>query len=226
MTPPEPVATAAGALAELLAGNLRFVDEQRAHPNQDADRRAQVAAGQEPFALIFGCSDSRVAAEIIFDRGLGDLFVVRTAGHVVDNGVLGSIEFGVEVLDIPLVVVLGHDGCGAVRATIDAHASGRTPSGSVRHVVELVTPSVLAAARAARDERGGASDGAGPSVDAVVSEHSRQTVQLLAERSPAIARRIADGRCAVVAMEYTLAEGRTRLLTALGTVDAGADLRG
>jgi carbonic anhydrase len=203
--------SAASALAELLAGNHRFVEGQRAHPNQDAHRRTQVAAGQKPFALIFGCSDSRVAAEIIFDRGLGDLFVVRTAGHIVDNGVLGSIEFGVEVLDIPLIVVLGHDGCGAIRATMEAHATGVMPGGYVRHVVELVTLSTLSAARAGR-----------VTVDEVVAEHTQQTAQLLADRSAAIARRIEDGRCAIVAMEYTLAEGQARLLSTIGDVGASA----
>jgi carbonic anhydrase len=199
--------SAADALAELLAGNQRFVEGQRAHPNQDAHRRTQVANGQKPFALLFGCSDSRVAAEIIFDRGLGDLFVVRTAGHIVDNGVLGSIEFGVDVLDIPLVVVLGHDGCGAIRATMQAHETGVMPGGYVRHIVELVTLSTLAAARAGQ-----------VTVDEVVAEHTKQTAQLLVDRSASISRRIDEGRCAVVAMEYTLAEGKARLLTALGDV--------
>ncbi len=203
----DPALRAADALAELLSGNRRFVDGQRAHPNQDAHRRTQVATGQKPFALIFGCSDSRVAAEIIFDRGLGDLFVVRTAGHIVDNGVLGSIEFGVDVLDIPLIVVLGHDGCGAIRATMQAHETGVMPGGYVRHVVELVTLSTLSAARAGRF-----------TVDEVVAEHTQQTAQLLADRSAAIAERIQDGRCAIVAMEYTLAEGQARLLTTIGDV--------
>jgi carbonic anhydrase len=201
------ILSAADALAELLAGNGRFVDGERAHPNQDAHRRTQVANRQKPFALIFGCSDSRVAAEIIFDRGLGDLFVVRTAGHIIDNGVLGSIEFGVDLLEIPLVVVLGHDGCGAVSATMQAHATGQMPSGYVRHVVELVMLSVLTARRA------GLTD-----VNQVVAEHTQQTARLLCERSTAIAARVADGRCAIVAMEYTLTEGRARLLTTLGDV--------
>jgi carbonic anhydrase len=195
------------AAAALSAGNQRFVEGHREHPNQDAHRRTQVAGRQRPFALIFGCSDSRVAAEIIFDRGLGDLFVVRTAGHVVDNGVLGSIEFGVDLLEIPLVIVLGHDGCGAVAATMQAHASGQMPNGYIRNVVELVTLSVLTARRAGRE-----------TLDELVAEHSQQTAQLLVDRSAAIARRVADGRCAVVAMEYTLAEGRARLLTVLGDV--------
>ena len=203
------VLSAADALTELLAGNRRFVAGQGAHPNQDAHRRTQVASGQKPFALIFGCSDSRVAAEIIFDRGLGDLFVVRTAGHIVDNGVLGSIEFGVDLLEIPLVVVLGHDGCSAVQTTMEAQATGRMPGGYVRHVVELVMLSVLTARRAGL-----------MTVDEVVAEHTQQTAQLLCDRSAAIARRIAAGSCAIVAMEYTLTEGRARLLTALGDVGA------
>jgi carbonic anhydrase len=210
------VLNARDALAELLAGNQRFVEGHRAHPNQDAHRRAQVAQGQTPFALIFGCSDSRVAAEIIFDRGLGDLFVVRTAGHIIDNGVLGSIEFGVDLLEIPLVVVLGHDGCGAVKATMEAQATGRMPSGYVRHVVELVMLSVLTARRAGV-----------VSVNDVVAAHAQDTALLLPERSKAIADRIADGSCAVVAMEYTLTEGKARLLSTLGDVgDVGGAVIG
>jgi carbonic anhydrase len=201
------VLSPADALTELMAGNRRFVEDRRAHPNQDAHRRTQVAGGQKPFALIFGCSDSRVAAEIIFDRGLGDLFVVRTAGHIIDNGVLGSIEFGVDLLEIPLVVVLGHDGCSAISSAIQAHATGEMPSGYVRHVVELVMLSVLTARRAGL-----------VTVDEVVAEHTQQTAQLVTDRSAAIARRIADGRCAIVAMEYTLTEGRARLLAAIGDV--------
>ena len=111
------------ALRLLLAGNRRFVLGRREHPNQDADRRTAVAPGQRPFAVLFGCSDSRLAAEIIFDRGLGDLFVVRTAGHVVGPEVLGSIEYGIAILDVPLVAVLGHDSCGGgAAASGDPHA--------------------------------------------------------------------------------------------------------
>src|SRR6478752_2791844 len=104
--------TPQAAFEMLLAGNGRFVAGTPQHPNQDAARRAQTAPSQTPFAVLFGCSDSRLAAEIIFDRGLGDLFVVRTAGHVLGPEVLGSIEYGVSVLGAPLVVVLGHDSCG------------------------------------------------------------------------------------------------------------------
>src|SRR5215831_3419732 len=95
-------ATPDDALLELLAGNERFVTGARVHPHQDAERRAALAVGQRPFAVVFGCSDSRLAAEIIFDRGLGDLFVVRTAGHIIGAEVQASIEYGVTVLGAPL----------------------------------------------------------------------------------------------------------------------------
>jgi carbonic anhydrase len=197
----QPLPTSAEALTELLAGNRRFIENAREHPHQDAHRRSLLTHGQRPWALLFGCADSRVAAEIIFDRGLGDLFVVRTAGHVVDNGVLGSIEFGVEVLDIPLIVVLGHDGCGAVQATLSAYQSGQMPPGYLRNVVELMTPSVISARR--KGHQG---------VDAIVAEHALNTARLLSTSSAAIARRAAAGEVAIVAMEYALADGKVRVL--------------
>src|SRR5256885_14942687 len=128
----------AGALRLLLEGNERFIAGTRLHPNQDADRRAAVAPGQRPFAVLFGCADSRLAAEIIFDRGLGDLFVVRTAWHVFGPEVLGSVEHAVGTLDVRLIAVLGHDSCGAIAATLDALERGVTPDGYVRDVVERV----------------------------------------------------------------------------------------
>ena len=205
-----PMPDAAGSLAELLEGNRRFVLGDAAHPNQDAHRRATLAGGQRPFALIFGCADSRVAAEIIFDRGLGDLFVVRTAGHVVDNAVLGSIEFGVEVLEIPLVIVLGHDSCGAVKATMEAHDSGRMPSGYLRTVVEMLSSSVIGARQHGHGE-----------INEIVAEHSVQVAQQLPERSSSIGRRVADGRLAIVAMEYALSDGAVRVLSStIATPDA------
>ncbi|MFE5549268.1 carbonic anhydrase, partial [Streptomyces sp. NPDC056534] len=111
-----PRTSPAVALDALLAGNTRFVSGAPQHPNQDAARRTELAPGQDPFAVILGCSDSRLAAEIIFDQGLGDLFVVRTAGHVLGTEVLGSVEYATSVLGARLVVVLGHDSCGAVAA--------------------------------------------------------------------------------------------------------------
>src|SRR5215213_5098780 len=127
----------------LKEGNERFVAGEPLHPSQSVEDRTRLTHGQKPTAVVFGCADSRVAAEIIFDAGLGDMFVVRTAGHVADSAVLGSIEYAVTVLEVPLVVVLGHDSCGAVKATLDALDEGQVPGGYVRDVVERVTPSIL-----------------------------------------------------------------------------------
>lgn len=197
--------TPAQAWAKLARGNERFVAGEYFHPHQDAARRDSLTGGQTPFAVFFGCADSRVAAEIIFDRGLGDLFVVRTAGHVVDAGVLGSIEFGVAVLDIPLVVILGHDSCGAVAATVDAVRNGVLPGGYIRDIVERVTPSVLAAQQAGRS-----------TADEIEAEHVRHTLRLLTERSRLVADRVASGQLAVVGAVYNLAGGRARIVDQVG----------
>ncbi|TWV38552.1 carbonic anhydrase [Streptomyces misionensis] len=189
----------------LLSGNQRFVTGSPEHPNQDAARRAETAPAQRPFAVLFGCSDSRLAAEIIFDQGLGDLFVVRTAGHVVGAEVLGSIEYGVSVLDCPLVVVLGHDSCGAVAAARAAADGGRAPAGFVRDVVERVTPSVLAARAAGHDRE-----------EDILHEHIRHSVGLLLDRSRVLAERVAAGRLGVAGLSYRLADGSARLVSSHG----------
>ncbi|MGW5398539.1 carbonic anhydrase [Streptomyces sp. NPDC003952] len=195
----------AQALDGLLAGNRRFVDGAPQHPNQDAARRAELAPAQQPFAVLLGCSDSRLAAEIIFDQGLGDLFVVRTAGHVLGPEVLGSIEYGTSVLDCRLVVVLGHDSCGAVAAARTAVEEGLTATGYVRDVVERVTPSVLAA-RAA-----------GLTADSdIIDTHIRHTVNLLLDRSRVLADQVATGHTGIVGLAYQLADGHARLVTAHG----------
>jgi len=193
----------------LMAGNQRFVSGAPEHPNQDAIRRTEIAPSQQPFAVLFGCSDSRLAAEIIFDRGLGDLFVVRTAGHVMGPEVLGSIEFGVEVLGCPLVVILGHDSCGAVGAACAALEDGMTPAGYVRDVVERVTPSVLAARAAGHVEP-----------DQILAEHIRHTADLLLDRSRVLADKVAAGEAAVVGLRYSLADGSAQLVTARGLEEA------
>lgn len=211
--------TPVAAWDELLAGNDRFVRGEMAHPAQDADHRASLRAEQRPFAVVFGCSDSRVAAEIVFDRGLGDLFVVRTAGHVIDTTVLGSVEYGVQVLGAPLVLVLGHDSCGAVAAAADALTTGRMPEGFVRAVVDRVIPSIVALPS---PDAGSAPLGFGGPVDAdtLGREHVRHTVQMLLSYSAAVRAAVEDGRCAVVGATYALAEGRVRAVEAAGLPSA------
>jgi carbonic anhydrase len=200
--------TPAAALAELLSGNQRFVADAREHPNQDAARRAALASGQTPYAVVFGCSDSRLAAEIIFDQGLGDLFVVRTAGHTVGPEVLGSIEYAVTLLGTPLVVVLGHGSCGAVEATCAAISSGAMPESYLRRLVEAIEPSVKLAAERGLTE-----------VDTIVDVHIERTVGDLPRSSPVLAAAVASGQCAIVGMSYQLSAGDVHVVAADGLVD-------
>lgn len=191
----------------LKEGNERFVAGQPEHPSQSVDHRASLAEGQKPTAVVFGCADSRVAAEIIFDQGLGDMFVVRTAGHVIDSAVLGSIEYGVSVLNVPLIVVLGHDSCGAVKATLSAIDDGAVPGGYVRDVVERVTPSILLGRR----------DGL-TRVDEFEARHVNETAAQLAQRSTAISERLDAGTLAIAGVTYHLADGRAVLRDHLGDI--------
>jgi carbonic anhydrase len=129
------------AMKELIEGNKRYVGGKPKFPNTNAKRRTEVAKGQHPFAIVLGCSDSRVPPEVIFDRGLGDLFIVRTAGNVVDDIAIGSIEYAAEHLGVQLIVVLGHSKCGAVDATMKG---GEAP-GHIGSIVKKLRPPVDAA---------------------------------------------------------------------------------
>lgn len=198
----------------LRSGNDRFVADAPAHPSQNADRRRELTAAQHPHTVIFGCSDSRVAAEIIFDQGLGEVFVVRTAGHVVDTTVIGSIEYGVDILGASLVIVLGHDSCGAVAAAAHTLATGEQFPGFVRAVVDRVIPSIVsitsgdpAGAMAALSDQ-----------DVLRREHVNHTVEMLHGYSAGLARGVEEGRCAIVGLEYDLAEGSARMVSVIGEV--------
>jgi carbonic anhydrase len=197
--------TPALAWRRLREGNERFVNGESSHPNQDASRRSSLVENQHPFAVIFGCSDSRLAAEIIFDLGLGDAFVVRTAGQVIDDAVLGSLEYSVSVLGVPLIAILGHDSCGAVSATKTAVDTGQMPAGFIRDLVERITPSVLTSMRDDKHE-----------VNDMVVEHVKQTSQRLADSSRVISAAIDSGRTAVIGLSYSLAEGRANVVSGIG----------
>lgn len=219
--------TPAQAYEALIEGNRRFIAGEMLHPSQDIARRAEVSGEQHPFAVLFGCSDSRVAAEIIFDRGLGDMFVVRTAGHVLDTTVVGSVEFGVDILGAPLVVVLGHDNCGAIAGAREAMVSGKLPSGMVRAIIDRVIPSIVTRAPShAMGSQAAPSDGEG--FELVVSsheelgrEHVSETVKMLGTYSHSLARKVESGEVAIVGMEYTLSDGRAHLVEHLGDIGIG-----
>lgn len=199
--------TPAEVWQKLQEGNERFVSGELRHPNQNAARRSSLTESQHPMAVIFGCSDSRLAAEIIFDVGLGDVFVVRTAGQVIDDAVLGSLEFSVDALNVPLIVVLGHDSCGAVSAALSSSESGTMPSGHVRGLVERIFPSVLSAQQQGLT-----------TVNDTVEEHVKQTVNRLVDHSRSLHDAVEEGRTAVVGVTYRLAEGRADTVTTLGSL--------
>lgn len=202
-----PTTNPATAWKTLKEGNERFVAGKPVHPSQSVEHRASLAAGQQPIAVIFGCSDSRVAAELIFDLGLGDTFVVRTAGQAIDSAVLGSIEYAVAILDVPLIVILGHDSCGAVKAALSALDEGAIPGGFVRDLVERVAPSILMGRR----------DGLSR-VDEFEARHVRETAAQLMERSSAIAQRVSAGTLAIAGVTYHLADGKAALVDRVGDI--------
>jgi|SRR6478735_3536932 carbonic anhydrase len=131
------------ALQGLREGNLRFVNEQRRDDGESTARRRALAAQQQPFAIVLGCSDARVPAELVFDQGLGDLFVIRVAGNIVAPSQVGSVEFAAEAFGTRLVVVLGHSNCGAIHATLQQLARPwREQSRNLSSIVERIRPAV------------------------------------------------------------------------------------
>jgi carbonic anhydrase len=193
------------AWQEMKRGNARFVAGEPRHPRQDVERRAELAGGQRPRAALFGCSDSRLSAEIIFDKGLGDLFVVRNAGQVISDSVVGSLEYAVAVLEVPLIVVLGHDACGAVNAAIDSVAIDAPALPP--HIWRQIAPIVPAVRRVQRATSTDPGKTAGIDPDQVGREHLRDTVADLLHSSELISDAVAEGRLAIVGANYRLAEG-------------------
>lgn len=212
MTAPTPLK----AWQEMQRGNARFVSGEPRHPRQDVERRAELATGQRPRAALFGCSDSRLSAEIIFDKGLGDLFVVRNAGQVISDSVIGSLEYAVAVLEVPLIVVLGHDACGAVNAAIDSVAPD-APDLPPR-IWRQIAPIVPAVRRVRRYTTIGGTRPETIDADLVGREHLRDTVAELLHSSELISEAVAAGRLAVVGANYRLSEG-----TAVPDIIMGVD---
>ena len=185
------------ALARLMAGNARFVAYKEQHPDESRARRKELTGGQHPFAVILGCSDSRVPPELLFDEGLGDLFVIRVAGNVVDDDILASIEYAVEHLGTKLVVVLGHERCGAVSAAV----SGESPVGHLGTLLSAIKPSVAATANSPGDH-----------VHNCVVENARRVAQQIRESEPVLKAAIKREGLKVVAADYELDTGKVRLL--------------
>lgn len=194
---------AAEALARLKAGNARFVDGKTRHAHESANWRKQLVGGQKPFATILGCSDSRAPTELVFDQGFGDLFVIRVAGNVIAPDVVASLVYAGRHLDVSLFVVMGHTGCGAVTAAVDAKLKKSEPEPEViETLLKLIEPGLKDVNLKAPY----------PNVlAAAVEANVRLSVKKLADYVPK--KSIQDGRIILAGAIYDLATGRVRFLT-------------
>jgi len=188
--------TADSALAELKAGNEHHVRHQYQHPRETVARQRELTTGQHPHAEILSCADSRVPPEIVFDQGLGDLFVVRVAGNVASDTEIGSLEYGAEHLHIPLLVVLGHESCGAVTAAVQGGAEAH-----IAALVNLIKPAV-------EKSRGQSGDAVANAVRANV----QMVVQQLRASTPVLSELVAHGKLRIVGGVYSLETGRVTWL--------------
>jgi carbonic anhydrase len=189
MTPDE-------ALRQLMAGNQRFVAQKRKSPHQDTVRLTEVAKGQKPFAAILGCADSRVPSEIVFDQGFGDLFVCRVAGNIAIAEEIGSLEFGTAVLGSKVIMVMGHERCGAVDATL----KGASVPGQIGSLLDAIRPSLARAKGLPGD----------PLENACKANIAYQVEQL--KKSPVLTELIAAGKLKIVGGYYDLDKGTVALI--------------
>lgn len=178
----------------LLEGNRRFVSGKTLHPRQDVERRKELTKEQHPFAIILGCADSRTSPELIFDQGFGDLFVVREAGNVVDDHTIGSIEYAAEHLHVSVIVVLGHENCGAISAARDT----ATAPGHIKSILTSIKPAV----DATKDQ----------DAEATCKANIRNIVSTLRSSQPILKHLIDSGELMVVGAYYNLGDGSVTFL--------------
>lgn len=193
------------AMAKLAEGNARFVGMKHDDPNNSEERLLAVSQGQKPFVGVLGCVDSRVPPELIFDRGLGDIFDARVAGAIHDDASVGSLEFGVEEFGVPLLVVLGHSRCGAVTAAVKSVRGGEAtpPPGHISAVVDPIVPAVKAVVAQ------------GVTGDAVINAAAREVVRRGVSdmsASPVLTERLAAGKLKIVGAFYDLDSGKVEFL--------------
>jgi len=186
------------ALARLTKGNRRWIADQLEHPRQTAKRRAQVAIKQHPFAIVLCCADSRTSPEIVFDQGLGDLFVVRVAGNIIDDHAIGSIEYGVDHLGAQLIVVLGHERCGAIEAARDTIAAGGNAPGHIQSLVRALAPAVKATK--------------GQDAEATARANEQLVAKELRKTEPFLKKLVKKGTISVRAAHYDLDTGAVEFL--------------
>lgn len=181
------------ALQRLIEGNQRFAASRTLHPHQTPERRAELLSGQQPFAVIVGCADSRIPPEVIFDLGLGDIFVIRTAGNILDDVGLGSLEYAVEHLHVPLILVLGHEHCGAVTAALQ----GGEAHGHLGSLLNAIQPAVLQA----KTQTGNALENA-------IKANVARIVEQIKTTAPILSQAVQKGSVDVVGAYYHLESGQ------------------
>ena len=186
------------ALARLKAGNQHFVASTLEHPHQTDTRRTELATSQHPFAIVLGCADSRTSPEVVFDQGLGDLFVVRVAGNVLNDETVGSIEYAVEHLGAQLIVVLGHERCGAVKAAKEIIAAKTEAPGHIESLVKAIAPAVEATT--------------GADAEATAKANVLNVAQALRDSGPILKEMIESGKVSVVGAHYDLDTGAVEFL--------------
>lgn len=188
------------SLSKLQDGNKRFVSGELAKKDIGESKRQELTKGQSPFATVLSCSDSRVAPELIFDEGLGDIFIIRDAGNVVDPVTLGSIEYGVEHLHTPLLVILGHEKCGAVTAALDAKGK---PEGNIGTILKKIMPAVHKAKKSGKDRES--------TLDLAIQENVRHTYKDVM-KSKIVSELVHEGKLKVVGAEYYLGTGKVEMI--------------
>ena len=196
--PEQPTVAPAEAIAKLKEGNARYTSGNLQHPGQTTERRAELTKSQHPFAIILSCSDSRVPPEIVFDQGLGDLFIVRVAGNVLNDEGLGSIEYGVEILGARFIVVLGHQSCGAVDAAMKTVAAKGKAPGHIQSLVTAIKPVVDSTPKG--------------DLDTMIKANVKHVVDALRSSTPILKARVESGDVQVMGGYYTLDTGAVTFL--------------
>ena len=194
----QPSVAPAEAISKLKEGNGRYAGGNLQHPGQTTERRAELAKNQYPFATIVSCSDSRVPPEIVFDQGLGDLFVVRVAGNVIDDHGLGSIEYAADHLGVRLIVVLGHQSCGAVKAARETIAAKSKAPGHIQSLVTAIRPAVEATAKG--------------DLEATIKANVKDVVRTLRSSTPILKAKVDSGEVKVIGGYYSLDTGSVSFL--------------
>jgi len=186
------------AISKLKEGNGRYTSGSLRHPGQTAERRTELANTQHPFAAIISCSDSRVPPEIVFDQGLGDLFIVRVAGNVINDEGLGSVEYSVDHLGNRLILVLGHQSCGAVKAARETIAAKGKAPGHIQSLVTAIKPAVEATGK--------------DDLETTIKANVNNVVQALRSSTPILKAEVDSGKIRVVGGYYSLDTGAVTFL--------------